>query len=668
MIAASSRAASPTVSGAMQEAAIRQAPEFAVFRGLAAELPAAASARPALLCFHLRHVLEARFLAARGVDTALAQAAAARAAAQFVLAEAAMLSAADRAALPGWVRVMGAEVSPGPAAIAQNFTTTPEQAALLHACWPYLGTAEALLETGGDIRLARDPKSALNGYGCSHRPRPWAVTFASSTASSCSERGYVAADLARLTATAALLRGAAPGRAIGATVEAVRRGIAKAFGISGGERVILAASGTDTELLALALTHLAGRDQPVLNILIAPEETGRGVPLAAKGRHFAVDTALGHDVTFEAPVPGFRPDTTTASILLRAPSGAVRPTAVVEAEIEAALKAGMEAGQFVILHGLDLSKTGLLAPSPAFLAHLRGVYGDGFDIVVDACQARLSPNAIRAYLALGAVVLITGSKFFTGPPFAGAALLPAPVAARLQTGFLPEGLAAYFNRAEFPADAPCAAGLPEGGNYGLALRWQAALAEIKALLRITPARRAAIIQGFGAAARKAIAAQPGLTLMEAPPITRVANDEEWERLPSIFTFSLQAPHEPSRCLTPAEARNVYMWLNTDLSALLPEDTALAARICHIGQPVPLAQPHGEGQMGALRVSAGARLISGEPSHRPLGPKARLAREFADLAVVFEKIGLILRHWETLVAANPAPAYRPAPARDKALVQ
>lgn len=664
MIAVNSR----TASRAMQEEAIRQAPEFAVFRGLAAELPGAAYARPALLGFHLRYVLEARFLAARGVAPGLARAAAARVAAMFILAEAALLSEGDRAALPGWVRVMGSEISPGAGVIAQNFGMAPDEAERLHACWQFLGTAEALLETGGDIRLARDPRSGLNGYGCSHRPRPWAVTFASSTASSCSERGYVAADRARLAATVLLLRGVEAKRAIGACVESVRRGIAKAFGIVGDERVILAASGTDTELLALALTHLAGREQKILNILIAPEETGRGVPLAAKGKHFAVDTALGHDVACEAPVSGFRPDTAVQNIALREISGAVRPVAVVEAEIEAALAAGIAAGQFVILHGLDLSKTGLLAPAPAFLARLRGKHGAAFDIVIDACQARLSAGAIRAYLGLDAVVLITGSKFFTGPPFAGAALLPAAVAARLRRGKkLPEGLAAYFSRAEFPADAACAENLPEGGNYGLALRWQAALAEIKALLRISAPRRAAILQGFGEVARAAIAAQPGLLLLEAPPIVRMEADEAWERLPSIFTFSIRAPHAPHRCLTPAEARNIYVWLNTDLSALLPDDAAVAARICHIGQPVPLAQPVGEGQMGALRVSAGARLLSGEPSHRPLGPKARLAREFADLAAVFEKIGLVLRHWERLVAANPAPSYRPARVRDKALV-
>jgi hypothetical protein len=191
------------------------------------------------------------------------------------------------------------------------------------------------------------------------------------------------------------------------------------------------------------------------------------------------------------------------------------------------------------------------------------------------------------------------------------------------------------------------------------LRWHAALAEIRALLRVAPARRAEILRRFEAVVREAVAAQPGLALLAAPEIARNAADEEWERLPTIFTFSLRAPHAPERCLTPAEARQVYLWLNTDLSGLLPDDAAVAARICHIGQPVPLAQPQGDGMQGALRVSAGARLISGEPSHRDLTPKARLGREFSDLGVVFRKIGLILAHWEKLSAANPVPTYRPA---------
>ncbi|WP_298223487.1 hypothetical protein [Acidocella sp.] len=624
------------------------APEFAAFRNYLS-----ASPPPGTLL--QRQELEAAWLVAHGVEPSLARAAAARTAAVFAMDDG---DAAPNPASPPWRVPMAAEISPGPLRLAELFGLDAGAAERLHEVWGLLGTADALMETGGDIRLARDPKTALNGYGCSHRPRPWAITFASSTASSSSARGYIAADKARLAVTAALLRGKPSAQAVGTCIAAVRRGIARGFGLRPGEEIVLAASGTDTELLALALTHLAGTDKPIQNILIAPEETGRGVPMAARGLHFAVDTALGHDVTCEAPIEGFRPDTALTNIAVRDASGAVRAAGVIEAEIEAALAGALAAGRRVVLHGLDLSKTGLLAPSPAFFTRLRGLYGEAFDIVLDACQTRLSPASVRGYLDLGATVLVTGSKFFTGPPFAGAALLPASVAARLRTGALPAGLAAYFNRSEFPANASAARVLPTGGNYGLALRWHAALGEMRALLRVPPARRAQILRGFAAAVERGISATPGLTLLPAPQLWRMPTDEDWERLPTIFTFSVCAPHAPDRCLTPAEARQVYIWLNTDLSPWLPEWHQIAERICHIGQPVPLAQPQGQGQMGALRVSAGARLISGEPSHRGLGPRARLAREFADVGVVFAKIGLILENWTLLSEADPSPRYRP----------
>ena len=638
---------------------IRQAPEFSVFRNISANLPEAAFKFPSLLGFNLRLQLETAWFERQGVPPELSRLAAARTAAQFIQSESEALSPGDRAALPAWVQAMAGDVAPAAAFLAAHFSATPEQLARLRAIWPLLGTAEALMETGGDIRLARDPRSALNGYGCSHRPRPWAVTFASSTASSCSERGYEAADAARLRATLALLKGADRRETVAAVLDDVRHGISTQLGLGGEDRIILAASGTDTELLALALTHLAQPEAPILNILIAPEETGRGVPMAARGLHFAVDTALGHDVTFEAPIAGFRPDTSLANIALRGPEGALRAIEDVEADIAATFAKAIAQRRRVILHVLDLSKTGLLAPRPAFLAKLRRQHGERFDIVVDACQTRLSAASLRAYLALGAVVLITGSKFFTGPPFAGAAILPGAVAQRLEHAKLPEGLDAYFGRDDFFPNCHAAASLPPTGNYGLSLRWHAALAEIAALMAVPAARRAEILQGFGDTVRAAIAAQPGIELLEAPPIARLSSDEPWERLPSIFTFSLRAPHQPSRCLTPVEARAVYLWLNTDLSRLLPRDAAIAARICHIGQPVPLPQPNGQGQQGALRVSAGARLISGEPSHAELDADARLAREFGDLALVFEKITLLLDHWSLLWAASPSPRYRPA---------
>ena len=46
------------------------------------------------------------------------------------------------------------------------------------------------LASGGDTRLSLDPTTKLNGYGCRPFPRPEAFTFASSTATSISDRAY----------------------------------------------------------------------------------------------------------------------------------------------------------------------------------------------------------------------------------------------------------------------------------------------------------------------------------------------------------------------------------------------------------------------------------------------------------------------------------------------
>jgi hypothetical protein len=632
----------------------RLRPEFAAFKSLPAVLNNAAFAHPALLDFYLRFALEQAYLQTKNIPPGLAALAAARAAAQFISPELDSLAPEDRAALPPWVAAMAGDIPPSATLLAGIAPATSAEIDKIRAAWSLLGTAESLMETGGDIRLETDPRSALNGYGCSHRPRPWAITFASSTASSSSERGYIAADKIRLRTTAALLTGEKR-QAVAKSLQDVRRGIARVYGLDQA-KIILAASGTDTELLALALTHLAAPNAPIRNILIAPEETGRGVPMAARGHHFAVNTALGADVTFEAPIAGFRPDTQITSVFLRDAAGHPRPQQAVEQEISQAVADGIGAKQKIILHVLDLSKTGLLAPSPLFLRQLRAEYGTKFDIVVDACQARLSPASVRAYLALDAVVLITGSKFFTGPPFAGAALLPPVIAARLRTGTLPEGLDAYFGRDDLFSPSPAASHLPPTGNYGLSLRWHAALAEMRAFFRTPPSRRADILHRFGETVASKIAGTDSLTLLNQPEIIRHETDEPWERLPSIFSFLLSTPHEPEQKLSPVEARAVYLWLNADLSRLLPGHPA-AARICHIGQPVKLAQPGG--QAGILRVSAGARFFSGEPSHKGLSHKTRIARELADLAAVFDKISLILRNWNLLWAANPAPRYRPA---------
>ena len=600
----------------------------------------------------LRHALEIAALLRLYPDRpALAGLAGARTAALFAALEGSSPATAeppsDAEAALAWSRL--AAHQPGAPASLPDGT-----AAALRAIWPLLGPAEWLMQSGGDVRLLIDPATGLNGYGCSHRPRPWAVTFASSTASSSSERGYEGAEAARRRMIGAALRGGG----VADELEAIRRDLAAYYSLPHGSAVILAASGTDCELFALALAQMHPAGQPVTNILIAPEETGTGVPLAATGRHFAIDTARGDTVAKEGLVAGYRADTVLASVALRDRDGDLRPHGAVEAECEAAVGDAVQQGRRAVLHLLDVSKTGLLAPGAEAICAIAAKHPGQLDVVVDACQARVSAGRVRGYVEQGWMVLVTGSKFFTGPPFAGAVLVPPAIRRRLDDAELPDGLRAYSGRAEWPPDTRGARVLAAGGNLGLALRWQAALAEMRAFAAAPVAEREAILRTFVEGVRAGIIASPGLRLIEVPPLRRPASGEDWDTLSTILSFAVCLP--PTGIpMTVAEARQLYRWLNADLAAFLPpylpsDALGLARRRFHIGQPVPMRSPAGE--FGALRISAGARLVTGEPSHAHLDPAQRLEREIGDALAALAKIELILQHLGRLRAADPPATF------------
>lgn len=653
---------------------------FRILPGGAIVLGLPAQGQQEETAFFLRHALElAPLLELAPHDPLCAGFCAARTAALFWYLD---TGRAETDAPAAWVPDMARADVPTPAALrliwpglaalqpALNHDVAADSFGALHAAlralWPMLGPTENLMATGGDARLAVDAATGLNHYGCSHRPRPWAITFASSTASSLSERGFAGAEKARLS----LLAGALQGRAEAAARQLdgdIQARIAAHFGLTAEEGVVLAPSGTDCELYALALAALAPGGRPVSNILLAPEETGSGVPLAATGCHFANDTALGLPVTKGARIEGFADDTLVINVPMRDGAGHVRPPADVDGETCRLTWRMRHAGQHVLLHRLDLSKTGLLAPGLAALEHACAPEeGESCppDVVVDACQARLDPLRVRAYLDMGWMVMVTGSKFFTGPPFCGALLLPAAVRLRLDGPRpLPAGLGAYSYRHAWPAGRACGT-LPEGHNIGLILRWQAALAEMAALSAIPRALVYDRLQGFLSAVTGRITADPALELLPPVAPARPVLDNAWDCLPTILSFFVRAPGTDGtfRPLALPQARQLYAWLNTDLSGLVPADdpdACLAAVLCHVGQPVPLAHPNLPGAIaGALRISAGARLVSGEPSHAGMDPAERLGREVRNVGQVLAKISLILRHWSRLGSAAPVQTYLP----------
>ncbi len=538
---------------------------------------------------------------------------------------------------------------------------------LLAAAEVLSAPAEHLLTMGADTRLRVDPETGLNGYGCSPRPRPWAITFASSTASSISDLGYQTVEGLRQGLLSAALLGDL-GAAERNEVELVKSRILRFCGAAGlkGSEVILTTSGTDAELYSLYLA-LRGGEKRVVNIVIAPDETGSGVVEAAWGRHFAPLTPSGAAVEPGAPLDGFAEGKVRVeTVAARDGQGALKPMAEIDRAVERLVDQAVAEGARCLLHLLDSAKTGWGAPSLDSLLALRQRHGRSLDIVVDACQMRVGPATLRAYLGRGFMVQVTGSKFFTGPPFSGALILPPDSKAwARELAPMPTSFADYAARPEWPRgwDAICRP-LPKRANLGLLCRWTAALWEMRAFATVPGDEQERILAAFGRDVLAAIEARAWLEAVPAPTYRRgaVAPESLWDRQPTIFPFMVMAPKADGtrRPLSYEAARQVYRWLNMDISDGLPtaagaRERRIAARCCHIGQPVRI-QRCGDDWIGALRLCAGARLVSGASFDPVLGdsPQARLRRETEDALLVLDKIGLIVEYWSTIETVGDKP--------------
>jgi hypothetical protein len=466
----------------------------------------------------------------------------------------------------------------------------------------------AALLSGGDERIAADPVSGRNLYGLTARPAPDETFFSSSTASAITPRGWHAAATAwrRLHSDDPSER-----QNFAAWFDDLRRRVA-AFAGAGG--AILTASGTDAEFVALAIAdHATAR--PLTNIVVGPGETGRGVLLAAGGLHFQSSALHRRLAGWEDR------DIAVETVEIRGADGFPRPTSAVDAEVLTKAETALAQGRAVIAHLLDVSKTGLSGFSRAAALKLRARAPEKVFVLADCCQMRGPPSHIGALLDCGFLVAITGSKFFCGPPFCGALLLPEVLRARLKHFRLPEGLAAQTVLYDWPAFLRGGSeGFGGHANIGLGLRWEAALAEIDAFRAVPHALAEKIAKKFRALAVER-ANDVGLRLLDEP-----GEGSDWAR--TIVSIAAPRSDQQAAELQRALRRPAGVWGN-------------AARIFHVGQAVAA------GADQALRVCLGAPTVSdiaalcasGVPFERALSPLA------ADLSALFAK-------WKFLLNARP----------------
>ena len=458
-------------------------------------------------------------------------------------------------------------------------------------------TAE-LLCLGGDARLHLDAPGRANRYGCAPRSDDALIGFGSSTASTISTGAYAAADLLRGRLLDGLFAGASAHDLYDREVRRIRSELLFLYGLEGAAEVILAPSGTDLHLFAGQLIAV-GAVNPPLAIIPQEAETGSGVPAALAGRSLA-------------PVE-------VRTVAARDPDGRPRDAAVADAEVESLAEAAIAENRRVLLVLIDVSKTGLISPSPACALGLAARHPGHVMVLVDACQLRLSAASLAAYLDHGALVAVTGSKFLTGPAFSAALLVPPAAAAKLAHRRLPSGLEAVSARADWPEGWAAREAMSPVANFGLLLRWRAALTELARFAAISPAQVAAVAAGLETAVDAALAGHAELEPLTVRPLERgLGAAQGWDGRKTIFPFLLRSgPSGP--WLTSEQTARVWRLMREDLGAEaiganLQVHAAARLRI-ELGQPVAAGVRDGE-TVWALRLCLSSRLVAdaagGEP--------------------------------------------------------
>jgi hypothetical protein len=347
------------------------------------------------------------------------------------------------------------------------------------------------MTSGGDARIILDAVSGLNRYHSAPYPRD-VLAFASSTANDLS--GDAMAFLESEVGDTAAMLESAP--AYDAYLDQLRARISSAYRLPVGTDIFFAPSGTDLEYVAL-LAVAQRKANGISNLLLGADEVGSGCIHSAAGRYFANETALLADVRPGQDIDGL-PPIVMGDFPVRNPEGEAFDSATLTIQMESAIAGALADSRFPLVHVVHGSKTGLVLPHLDDIDRLQSRFGDDVAFVVDACQARITTQAIHDYLARNIIVFLTGSKFMGGPPFSGFALLPDGLVGAAAP--LAKGMATIFRRAEIPAEWAGREHFGDDGNAGLALRLSASLFELERFQSLPFERVERVVTAFNAAA------------------------------------------------------------------------------------------------------------------------------------------------------------------------
>ncbi|TVQ90017.1 MAG: hypothetical protein EA397_13750 [Deltaproteobacteria bacterium] len=479
------------------------------------------------------------------------------------------------------------------------------------------------MAAGGDGRQVPDPHTGLTKYRTTTTPRS-GVALGSCTASWPTQGAFRAAQLA----LEGWRREADPSDALHAAAHEIRERLARLLGLGPESELVLTPSGTDAVYLVSALC--LRDDAPVHHVVVGASELGGGTLAAARGEVFNPLTPHGGPAEVGAPVAGLSGRCSAEPLYLRDRAGERLSPDEIDERVRSRVQAALAEGARVIVHLVAHSKTGLRAPSLRLAESLVRERGERVVVLVDAAQGRVAPHDVRNALRRGFIVLFTGSKFYSGPPFSGVLCLPQ----RHPPPALPAGLQAWTARSDLPPHWTAARdALRVEHNPGLLLRWIAALEQITRYHAIPPQKRGRVYHTFASAVLERFGPSEILQIdVPLPPVHHLVTG--LGAYPSVFGFHVIANSEP----LPAPALR-------RLHAHLDDPRGPTPRF-HLGQPVALGPPTDEAP-AVLRVALGAQLVI----ERARDPDAGAAWFREHLGVLRERLEGLVRSGAHLSATE-----------------
>ncbi|MBK1891084.1 hypothetical protein Undi14_13660 [Undibacterium sp. 14-3-2] len=458
-------------------------------------------------------------------------------------------------------------------------------------------TLAQLLVDGGDSRITLDTYG-VNKYGCTVEPQSTqdsSFAFGSATASTISQRGFAAANRVYQQIVEAYRdkKEYSLYSLYEQEMQSLRQELKQLCQTGDAVDVAFAASGTDLHLIVSQLFSGAS-SSPSMIVMVEAGETGSSVPAALQGLHFSDCAALGEPVSPGQQVGQFGVSE-LVNIALREADGKPRAAGDIDREIEALVTQACHHNKRVLLVLADVTKTGMIGPSVQCALALRNQFPDQLEVLVDACQFRLTNATLNAYLDQQFLVAVTGSKFISGPSFSGALFFPPEAAIRYRQQTAPAGLYAYSSRADWPASWTGMDGLQKKANVGLLVRWVAAMAELRAFRSLPDDAINQFVQAFRRAVLTYFDAHSGLTLLPVPVPDRqvLATTPGWDQWPTIFPFVLH--HASGEPLSRDQTMLVYRRLQNEKRMQVGQPVT-----CGVCQQIPVS---------ALRLCLSARLIT-----------------------------------------------------------